>query len=277
MGARAAIKSIETDDYSKFKFIYFKVGKELTGRSEMVLGFRIYNYLKRHQEILQNINAIFGTYFAAISISLQVDPSIDFLADYESVSGCISLFFLKAFGHKRCLFRSVSDHQAVLAHEYIFLNHIYSGFKAMYLDQEVTIGTPVKDGDFKLYADYTEGKNPLESSKADGASLLYLDTTAPNFERLSGAILSDLESAHVSVSILYGDLHEDSVPSPTLAEYDEIFRSRGFSAVWIQDIEGNLDLGSETGRQERKRCSVYKRDPFQICHNQAEAIDNTLR
>lgn len=260
---RAQILKQESSHNWLFRDLQFEVPLALTRRPDCTVTLRIYRYVPRLLELQHNFSLIAGAHVMVLAEALRLDPAIGTLVDYESESGCVSVFFLKVFGGQWCHYRSADDLPAVRAHENIFGNRIYAGFKVEYLQQRVSIGEPAMLDGFRAYADYqTLGpyrRDTAPALPAAGHRLVYVDLTNLSSSSLFARLLADLGRDDVRVVIAESERVADQGYSEVTAAFDQWLAKHGFAQQTTYDSEVPPAIGESAAPRLVRRCVIYLR------------------
>lgn len=257
--SREALKTQESDHTWLYRDLHFQVPSALTQMPDTKLQFRVYKYAPRHQELVENLSAIAGVHIVAMAEALKLDPSIDTLVDYESLSGMVSLLFLKVFGRAWATYKSDDDRQAVRAHENIFSNRVYAGYKLAYLEQGVTAGAPAREDAFLIYADYGVLGPANPPTTGAGNRLGYIDIVGPHSDKLMAELLADLQATNLRVLIAYsevGDGHDIGTPG---TPYHQLVSNGGFTLHSSHDFVLEQAASPTPESATTRRCAIYRR------------------
>jgi hypothetical protein len=271
LASREEVSQQEVNHNWLYQDLQFLVPNQISKRPDCTVQLRIYRYVPEQLELLNNLAQVAGTQMLALAEALRIDPSITALTDYQSQGGCISVFFLKAFGGSWCNYRSADDLQAVRAHENIFSNRIFAGFKVSYLAQRVSLGEHAVENGFHIYADYTlfgpclpnaearptqDAQHPSESN---GGRLIYADMTTLPTQPLYDHLRADLGSNDVRV-VLSNSIRIDGQDwsEPALA-FNQWLTQQGFTLHATSDYALQDGDDSQPVSNPLRRCALYRR------------------
>jgi hypothetical protein len=270
LSSRAQVNQQEAGHNWLYRDLQFLVPHALTQRPDCTVTLRIYRYVPRLLELQDNLSCIARAYIAVLAEAFRLDPTTTTLVDYESESGCVSVFFLKVFGGRWCHYRSADDLPAVRAHENLFANRIFAGLKVEYLEQRVSIGEPTVHEGLRAYADYlpfgpyghdtgpVHGPAPMAPNlPAAGGRLIYVDLTNFSHPALYARLRADLGSEDVRVVISEAVRADDEGwPEPATA-LNQWLAEHGFMLQIIHDFE--VPATESTATRLLRRCAVYLR------------------
>jgi hypothetical protein len=254
---REVIQQLDGNHPWLYHDVNFIVPKELSNEAETQVLIRTYKYIDFHREFVANFSSIVGAHLIIFSEVFRLNPDINSLIDYESLSGLASVLFHKVYRKHISTYRSHDDRQAVRAHENIFLNKVFSGYKCTYLHRQVTFSEHLMDGVFSIYADYSE--NGLPKIRPTPARIAYLDVMQADDTGLLENFSIELDDKNLNAVILYTDLTTEKTETSLYSTCIHNLIRAGFGLHTNYDFTVHATPDSQETLSAQRRCAIFRR------------------
>jgi hypothetical protein len=257
LSTREVIQHQDGDHPWLYHDVKFLVPKELSKEPKTKVLIRTYKYIHSHRDFVADFSSIISAHLIVFSEVFRLNPEIDAMVDYESLSGLASVLFHKVYRRQSSIYRSLDDRQTVRAHENVFLNRVFSGYKCTYMHRKVTFGEHKNDGAFSIYADYSDA-NLLEIGPTP-ARLAYFDLMQAGNTELLKYFVYELVDKNLNTLIFYTDLTveraETELYSTCIIELMKFdFRLHANYDFTVQSTSDSQKINST-----ERRCAIFRR------------------